>query len=92
MTVNKLDKKTEENATRQTEWPSVNATVEPLVKALVAEAQELRVEVTRGTLGECRIDCGVRAVGGLVSPRSVSAGLAACRSRPPITKAPGRSW
>ena len=72
MKVNKLDKRAEESATRQTEWPSVNAKVEPLVKALVDEAEALRVEVTRGTLGECRIDCGVRAVGGLEAGRRIA--------------------
>ena len=53
-------------------WPSVNAKVEPLVKALIAEADALRVEVTQGTLGECRIDCGVRAVGGLEAGRRIA--------------------
>ena len=77
------------------DWPSVNAKVEPLVQALIDEAGALRVDVTRGTLGECRIDCGVRAVGGLEAgrrmARSVSAGLAAWRSRSPTPIAPGPS-
>ncbi len=72
MSVNKMDQKAEESGTRQTEWPSVNTKVEPLVKALVDEARALRVEVTRGTLGECRIDCGVRAVGGLEAGRRIA--------------------
>ena len=53
-------------------WPSVNAKVEPLVKALIADADALRVAVTEGTLGECRIDCGVRAVGGLEAGRRIA--------------------
>ncbi len=67
-----MEKKAEGGAARQTEWPSVNTKVAPLVKALVDEAQALRVEVTRGTLGECRIDCGVRAVGGLEVGRRIA--------------------
>jgi methenyltetrahydromethanopterin cyclohydrolase len=53
-------------------WPSVNAKAEPLVKALIAEAGALRVDVTQGRLGECRIDCGVRAVGGLEAGRRIA--------------------
>lgn len=53
-------------------WPSVNARAEALVKALVADADALRVAVTKGTLGECRIDCGVKAVGGLEAGRRIA--------------------
>lgn len=67
-----MHKKVEGSATRQTEWPSVNAKVAPLVQALINDADALRVDVTRGTLGECRIDCGVRAVGGLEAGRRMA--------------------
>jgi methenyltetrahydromethanopterin cyclohydrolase len=53
-------------------WTSVNAKSEPLVKALIADAGALRVEVSEGTLGECRIDCGVNAVGGLEAGRRIA--------------------
>lgn len=63
---------------------------------LIDDADVLRVDVTRGTLGECRIDCGVRAVGGLkpdaASRRFVLAALAAWRSRRSIPTDRGRSW
>jgi methenyltetrahydromethanopterin cyclohydrolase len=51
------------------EWPSVNERVAPLVQALIDDARALRVDVTTGSLGECRIDCGVRAVGGIEAGR-----------------------
>ena len=53
-------------------WASVNAKAEPLVKALIADADALRVDVSEGTLGECRIDCGVNAVGGLEAGRRIA--------------------
>jgi methenyltetrahydromethanopterin cyclohydrolase len=53
-------------------WPSVSAKAEPLVKALIADAEALRVDVSEGTLGECRIDCGVNAVGGLEAGRRIA--------------------
>ncbi|HZJ12374.1 MAG TPA: methenyltetrahydromethanopterin cyclohydrolase [Methyloceanibacter sp.] len=64
-----MNKREEIAAARQTGLPSVNAKAEPLVKALIDDAGALRIDVTRGTLGECRIDCGVRAVGGLEAGR-----------------------
>jgi methenyltetrahydromethanopterin cyclohydrolase len=67
-----VNKREEIAAARRTTWPSVNAKAEPLVKALIDDADALRVEVTRGTLGECRIDCGVRAVGGLEAGRRIA--------------------
>jgi methenyltetrahydromethanopterin cyclohydrolase len=53
-------------------WPSVNTKAEPLVRALIADAEALRVDVSEGTLGECRIDCGVKAVGGLEAGRRIA--------------------
>ena len=53
-------------------WTSVNAKAEPLVKALIADAGALRVDVSEGTLGECRIDCGVNVVGGLEAGRRIA--------------------
>ena len=67
-----MNKREEIAAARQTTWPSVNAKAEPLVKALIDDADALRIDVTRGKLGECRIDCGVRAVGGLEAGRRIA--------------------
>jgi methenyltetrahydromethanopterin cyclohydrolase len=67
-----VNKREEIGATRHTQWPSVNAKVEPLVKALIADADALRIDVTQGPLGECRIDCGDRAVGGLEAGRRIA--------------------
>jgi methenyltetrahydromethanopterin cyclohydrolase len=54
------------------EWPSVNEEVKPLVEDLIRDALPLRVEVTRGALGECLIDCGVRVLGGLEAGRRMA--------------------
>jgi methenyltetrahydromethanopterin cyclohydrolase len=51
--------------TPHTKTVSVNAKVVPLVDNLVHDAEALRVQVSHGSLGECLIDCGVKAVGGL---------------------------
>jgi methenyltetrahydromethanopterin cyclohydrolase len=59
-------------AARPTAWASVNTKAAPLVKALIDDADALRVDVSRGKLGECRIDCGVRAVGGLEAGRRIA--------------------
>jgi methenyltetrahydromethanopterin cyclohydrolase len=59
-------------ARSQAEWPSVNQEVVPLVEGLIRDARALRVEVSRGTLGETRIDCGVGAVGGLEAGRRIA--------------------
>src|SRR4029078_4205029 len=67
-----VNKREEIAVSRLVERPSVNAKAEPLVKALIADAGALRVEVTEGKLGECRIDCGVRAVGGLEAGRRIA--------------------
>ncbi|HEY6670462.1 MAG TPA: methenyltetrahydromethanopterin cyclohydrolase [Methyloceanibacter sp.] len=67
-----MNKREEIGATRHTQWPSVNAKVEPLVKALIDDADALRIDVTQGPLGECRIDCGDRAVGGLEAGRRIA--------------------
>jgi methenyltetrahydromethanopterin cyclohydrolase len=67
-----VDNKVEASVTHRTDWPSVNAKVAPLVQALIDDASALRVDVSRGTLGECRIDCGVRAVGGLEAGRRIA--------------------
>lgn len=56
----------------RTDWPSVNTKAAPLVKALIDDAEALRVEVSKGPLGECRIDCGVRAIGGLEAGRRMA--------------------
>jgi methenyltetrahydromethanopterin cyclohydrolase len=67
-----LNKREEIDVTRRIERPSVNAKAEPLVKALIADADALRIEVSKGKLGECRIDCGVRVVGGLEAGRRIA--------------------
>ncbi len=61
-----------QSGTRHPDWPSVNTQVEPLVRSLIEDAAALRVDVTKGSLGECRIDCGVRAVGGLEAGRRMA--------------------
>ena len=67
-----MNKREEIIEARQTDWPSVNAKVEPLVKALMDDADALRIDVTRGTLGECRIDGGLRAIGGIEAGRRIA--------------------
>lgn len=52
--------------------PSINTKVAPLVRDIIDNADALRVEVTKGSLGETLIDCGVKAVGGLEAGRRVS--------------------
>jgi methenyltetrahydromethanopterin cyclohydrolase len=59
-------------ARSQTEWPSVNREVVPLVDALVRGAQALRIDVAQGSLGETLIDCGLRTVGGLEAGRRIA--------------------
>ena len=56
-------------ARAQTDGPSVNKEVERVVEGVIRDAQALRVDVSQGPLGETRIDCGVRAVGGLEAGR-----------------------
>ena len=53
----------------QTDGPSVNKEVERVVEGVIRDAQALRVDVSQGPLGETRIDCGVRTVGGLEAGR-----------------------
>ena len=67
-----LNKREEIAAARHKAWPSVNALAAPLVRALIDDADALRVDVTHGSLGECRIDCGVRALGGLEAGRRLA--------------------
>jgi methenyltetrahydromethanopterin cyclohydrolase len=59
-------------ARSRAEWPSVNTEVAPLVEKLINAAPNLRVEVSRGPLGETRIDCGVGVVGGLEAGRRMA--------------------
>ena len=70
MRVNDTERKAPRSVARA--WTSVNAKSEPLVKALIADAGALRVDVSEGTLGECRIDCGVNVVGGLEAGRRIA--------------------
>jgi methenyltetrahydromethanopterin cyclohydrolase len=67
-----VDKTPKETAVHPMEPPSVNTKVEPLVRAVIDDADALRVEVTRGSLGETLIDCGVHALGGLEAGRRLS--------------------
>ena len=60
------------SAASKVEWPSINKEVVPLIEGMIREARALRVEVTRGPLGECLVDCGVRAVGGLEAGRRMA--------------------
>lgn len=52
--------------------PSINTLVAPLVRDLIDNADALRVGVTKGSLGETLVDCGVKAVGGLEAGRRLS--------------------
>jgi methenyltetrahydromethanopterin cyclohydrolase len=67
-----VNKREDIAAAQQGARTSVNAKAERLVKALIDDADALRVDVSRGTLGECRIDCGVRALGGLEAGRRLA--------------------
>ncbi len=55
-----------------TKAPSVNANVRPLVEAMIARAENLRIAVEKGSLGETLIDCGVKVPGGLEAGRLLS--------------------
>jgi methenyltetrahydromethanopterin cyclohydrolase len=77
----------------QTNWPSVNREVERVVEGLIRDAQALRVEVSQGPLGETRIDCGVRAVGGLEAGRRMAEVCLAGLGRVSLeTTDPSNSW
>lgn len=52
--------------------PSLNTQVAPLVHDLIDNAEALRVRVSKGSLGETLIDCGVDAVGGLEAGRRLA--------------------
>lgn len=52
--------------------PSLNTQVAPLVQNLIDNADALRVGVSKGSLGETLIDCGVEAVGGLEAGRHLA--------------------
>ena len=45
--------------------PSVNRRAEPLVEAMVREADALRIAVSKGSRGERLIDCGSEVQGGI---------------------------
>lgn len=66
------DKKTKGRATQDMKLPSINKYVAPLVREMIDNADALRVDVTKGSLGETLIDCGVNAVGGLEAGRLLS--------------------
>lgn len=51
---------------------SLNASAAPLVEDLVRNAERLRVQVSRGPLGERLVDCGSTAVGGLEAGRRLA--------------------
>ena len=52
--------------------PSVGASVMPLVEALVADAEKLRVAVRSGPLGCRLIDAGAAVPGGLEAGRRLA--------------------
>ncbi len=58
--------------TKNSGLPSVNGLVEPLVESLIEDAAALRVDVSKGSLGETRIDCGVNAIGGVEAGRRMA--------------------
>jgi len=52
--------------------PSINKQVASLVRHMIDNADALRITVTKGSLGETLIDCGVDVVGGLEAGRLLS--------------------
>ncbi|MEM9592320.1 MAG: methenyltetrahydromethanopterin cyclohydrolase [Pseudomonadota bacterium] len=52
--------------------PSLNTQVAPLVQDLIDNAAALRVGVSKGSLGETLIDCGVNSAGGLEAGRRLA--------------------
>jgi methenyltetrahydromethanopterin cyclohydrolase len=56
----------------RSDWPSINRLAQPEVEAFKQDASALRVDVTRGQLGECRVDCGVQALGGIEAGRRLA--------------------
>ncbi|WP_442919842.1 methenyltetrahydromethanopterin cyclohydrolase [Methyloligella sp. 2.7D] len=52
--------------------PSVNANVQPFIEDMIEEADDLRVIVSKGSLGETLIDCGDKAPGGLEAGRRMA--------------------
>ncbi|MFD0987547.1 methenyltetrahydromethanopterin cyclohydrolase [Methyloligella solikamskensis] len=54
------------------EAPSVNKTVKPIVEKMIAEADQLRIKVSKGASGETLIDCGDKAPGGLEAGRRMA--------------------
>jgi methenyltetrahydromethanopterin cyclohydrolase len=68
-----LSKNKNKKSTKQEmRLPSINAQVAPLVRKIIDNAEALRVAVTKGSLGETLIDCGVDVVGGLETGRLLS--------------------
>ena len=65
-------KNNQANTTKDMKQPSINTLVAPLVQDLIDNADALRVAVTKGSLGETLVDCGVKAVGGLEAGRRLS--------------------
>jgi methenyltetrahydromethanopterin cyclohydrolase len=51
---------------------SVNANVRPIVESMISQADDLRIGVSKGSLGETLIDCGVKVPGGLEAGRRMS--------------------
>jgi methenyltetrahydromethanopterin cyclohydrolase len=66
------NKNTGGSARKDMKQPSINTLVAPLVQDLIDNADALRVEVSKGSLGETLVDCGVKAVGGLEAGRRLS--------------------
>lgn len=62
----------DERAALGSAWPSVNATVAPLVDALVADARILRLGVERAPGGSVIVDAGIRQRGGLEAGRRIA--------------------
>lgn len=52
--------------------PSVNKTVKPIVEKMIAEADQLRIKVSKGSTGETLIDCGAKVPGGLEAGRRMA--------------------
>lgn len=65
-------KKAEGDTTGTMKTPSLNTNVAPLVRHMIDNAAALRIGVSKGSLGETLVDCGVDAIGGLEAGRLLS--------------------
>jgi methenyltetrahydromethanopterin cyclohydrolase len=73
-------------------WPSVSATVQPLVERLIREARELRVDVSRVANGAHIVDAGVTAPGGVEAGRRIAEICLGGLGQVSLSYAPYQRW